>query len=162
MKYLKEAVIRSRNFTSEQFYKPVENEAIQSPEDLIVAQAMSKVNAKLGLVSEKENETSAPSEMSDKGMFGGRQAKFKQNVWKIPSAPAGDQSQPVGLLTQSDLDNYVAFRKDDRLTFTYKDGSAGACCYEAKRGGSDTQASEYEWTDGLIQELIDEGALELM
>lgn len=160
MKYLQEAILRSRQLTYVNDASPA-SVASKTPEEQRIADAIAKVNAKLGIVMVEAEDDNDPA-MSDKGMFGGRQVRFKQNVWKIPSAPAGDVSQPIGLLTQSDLDNYVAFRKDDRLTLKYKDGSAGSCCYVAKRNGSDTEVSEYEWSDGLIQELIDEGALELL
>ena len=101
-------------------------------------------------------------DISDKGSFGNRQIEFVQEVYYIPDAPAGDHTQPVGLITQSDLNNYVIFRKNDRLTFRYKEGTSGSSNYEAKKNGQTDFATDFDWSDALIQELIDEGACKLI
>lgn len=106
--------------------------------------------------------TDAPSDVSDKGQFGNRQVEFSQDVYYIPDAPAGDNSQPIGIITQSDLNNYVIFRKNDRLTFRYKEGTSGSCKYEAKKNGQSDYGCDFDWSDALIQELIDEGSCKLI
>ncbi len=161
MKYLKDAVVRAAKLQSKPKDEVVET---LTGDDKVLADAIAKAEAKLKITeAERQEDAATPNSAShDKGMFGNRQVKFKQNVWKIPKKPAGDVSQPTGILTQSDLDNYVLYRKDDRLTFKYTEGSSGACCYSANRSGSGEENGNIKWTDALIQELIDEGALELL
>jgi len=159
MKYLKDAVLRAKQFESTP-KTSVATDPVLTGDDKIFAEAVKK--AKLNEMERKNDEATPNSASHDKGMFGSRQCKFKQNVWKIPQKPTGDVSQPTGILTQSDLDNYVLYRKDDRLTFKYKSGSAGACVYTASRSGSGEEGGDIKWSDALIQELIDEGALELL
>lgn len=158
MKYLAEAVSRARNID------PSSVVSVKKPssEDELYQQALAKAKAKLNIQEADEYGLPATVDATDKGMFGGRQVRFKEEVYKIPETPAGDASQPVGILTKADLNNYTLFRKDDRLSFKYKEGTAGACCYTATRSGSGEEVDCCDWTDGLIQELIDEGAIELV
>lgn len=99
---------------------------------------------------------------TDKGLYGGRQVEFKQDVYRIPQTPSGDVSQPVGLLTMQDLNNYVLFKKGDRLNFKWKGGTSGQATYEVTRNGDVGIDVDIEWTDPLIRELEDEGAITLM
>lgn len=101
-------------------------------------------------------------DITDKGMFGGRQIEFVQEVYYVPKNPTGDVSQPIGILTQSDLNNYCIFRKNDRLSFKYESGDAGKGSYSAKKNGQEEYTTEFDWSDALIQELIDEGACKLL
>ena len=132
-----------------------------SEEDAILANAIKVVEQKNATTSTDGGAPAAPN-TDDKGVFGNRQIEFTQDVYHIPKNLSGDKSQPVGLLTQSDLTNYVVYRKGDRLTFRYRDGDAGACKYEAKRNGEEEYKCDFDWSDGLIQELIDEGASKLV
>lgn len=158
MKYLSEAIARAKNVDSTERAFKIRETGI-TDEDRLYQDALAKVNAKRN-VMEAEDEQGIDA--SDKGMFGGRQVRFKEEVYKMPQNPTGDASQPIGILTKSDLNNYVLFRKDDRLSFKYKEGTSGACCYEATRHGSGEEVDCCEWSDALIQELIDEGAMELI
>jgi hypothetical protein len=144
------------------YEKPVISSKIEeSVEDRIFKEAVSKV-----LGEDASTDKSDPSKTFDmssenKGHFGGRQITFKQDVYRLPEKPAGDHTQPVGLLTQSDLQNYVLFRKSDRLNFQYVSGTAGQCSYEYKKNGTDEYSSEIPFSDAVIQELIDDGACDL-
>lgn len=100
--------------------------------------------------------------LDNKGHFGGRSISFKQDVYRIPEKPSGDHTQPVGLITQSDLHNYVIFRKNDRITFKYESGTSGNCDYQYKKNGSDSFIDDIAFSDAVIQELIDDGACELV
>lgn len=129
---------------------PVEESVEEQNDDEVIVEA-----------DEDEKEPEANPNTDDKGLFGNRQIEFVQDVYYLPKELGGDKSQPVGLLTQKDLNNYVAFRKGDRLTFRYLKGDAGACTYEAKRNGHENFQCDFDWSDGLIQELIDESAAKL-
>lgn len=159
MSYLRDAV--SKVDPSKPRSAPVQE---TNPDDAVFAAAVAAAKQKLKIV-ENDDPVSPDSEqapdVSDKGLFGGRRVVMKQNIWRLPKNPAGDESQPVGILTQSDLDNYIYLHKGDRLSFKYKTGSTGACCYVVSKGAAEF-GSDIEWTDALIQELIDEGAAELM
>jgi hypothetical protein len=141
--------------------KPAVVQTIISEQERTYQQALKKVLGSIPVVEQAEEAKQTPTN-HDKGMFGNRQVEFTGDVYHIPSAPANDLSQPTGLLTQKDLTNYCVFRKNDRLTFKYVSGDAGNCQYEAKKNGHDTFSREYKWCDGLIQELIDEGACKLI
>ena len=133
-----------------------------SEQDRIYQQAVKKVIGTTVVEADESSEQDTKSTSShDKGMFGNRQVDFLQDVYHVPQSPANDQTQPTGLLTQKDLNNYCVFRKGDRLTFNYVSGDAGNCHYEAKKNGQDKFSREFKWCDGLIQELIDEGACKL-
>lgn len=129
------------------------NQSTISEDDQLYQDAIQRVD--ITSINEDDVDT------SDKGSFGNRQIEFIQDVYHIPEKPAADVSQPIGLLTQSDLANYIAFRKGELLTFRYHNGTAGACKYEAKKNGQNDYNCEYDWSDQLIQELIDEGACKL-
>lgn len=156
MSYLKDAVSKVKPSN----LRPVQETAATNPDDAVFAAAVAAAKQKLKIV-ENDDQQDPSSDVSDKGLFGGRRLVMKQSVWRLPKNPAGDESQPVGLLTQSDLDNYIYLHKGDRLSFKYKSGSSGACCYTVSKGAAEFGA-DIEWSDALIQELIDEGAAELM
>ena len=130
--------------------------------------AIAKAKEKLNITEAPEGDVdvAAPdvdvTDTGDKGQYGSRQVEFKQDVYRIPETPTGDVSQPIGLLTQSDLNNYVLFKKGDRLTFKWVSGEAGTAKYDAVRNGDVSVDANIEWTDALIRELEDEGALTLM
>lgn len=151
MKYLKEAL---RNL--DKTVKPVAKKVVDE-----FTIALDQVLEAIDNLDNTDN--SEPDYSSDnKGHFGGRSVSFKQDVYRIPEKPAGDHTQPVGLLTQSDLQNYVIFRAKDRLSFKYVSGTAGQCTYEYKKNGTDSFIRDIAFSDAVIQELVDDGALELV
>lgn len=129
----------------------------RNADDQAFFNAVNAIDSKKPIVEQTQ-----PSPTDDKGLFGSRQIEFVQDVYHIPQKPAGDYTQPVGLLTQRDLTNYVAYRKGDRLTFRYASGDAGNNHYTARKNGQSDFTKEFDWSDGLIQELIDEGACKLI
>ncbi len=136
---------------------------IADSDDAILAAALEKAKANTTLSeAPEENIDDADSDTTDKGLFGGRQIEFKQDVYRIPDKPSGDVSQPIGLLTQSDLNNYVLFKKGDRLSFKWKGGTSGQAVYDVVRNGDITVEANIEWSDPLIKELEDEGAISLL
>lgn len=144
-----------------------EKSSVVQTEDDVFAEAVAKAKETLNL-SEASYDDDAKAEeahaadSTDKGTYGSRQVEFKQDVYRIPDKPAGDVSQPVGLLTQSDLSNYIIFKKGDRLNFKWKSGTAGQAKYDAVRNGDVSVDANIVWTDALIRELEDEGALDLV
>lgn len=144
-----------------------EKSSVVQTEDDVFAEAVAKAKTKLN-ISEAAYDDDAKAEEAhkedntDKGTYGSRQVEFKQDVWRIPDKPSGDVSQPVGLLTQADLNNYVLFKKGDRLNFKWKSGTAGQAKYDAVRNGDVSVDANIVWTDALIRELEDEGALDLV
>lgn len=147
MSFLKEAIQLAQQL-------PTPQKHIKTSDDVLFELAVAQVDGK--------TEKSDDFDSSDKGLFGNRQIEFTQDVHYIPNKPSGDVSQPVGLLTQSDLNNYRYFHKGDRLSFRYKEGTSGACTYEAKKSGQSDYNCDFDWTDALIQELVDEGACKLI
>lgn len=158
---IKDALLKTRDLKS----LPKEQQKTNLTDDEILAKAIQSVDNKQDDSTSNVNEADEGTDLpvaDDRGMFGGRQVEFAQEVYHVPDNPAGDETQPVGLLTQSDLNNYCVFRKGDRLTFRFTGGTSGACKYEAKKNGQADYTCEYDWSDALIQELIDEGACKLL
>jgi len=148
MKYLKSAILEAQQLK----LKGKDGSHTLSEDDIILNAALNKANANVAESTEYDKF------VSDKGMFGGKKMTFKSDVYKKPTD--GDISSRSGLITTADLHNHVGFRKGDTITFQWVRGEAGASTYSAKSNGQDATSDEIKWTDKLIRELVDEGALQ--
>lgn len=162
----------AQQHNEEQVEQPVAEQEVAKTDDELFADAVAKAKVKLNIneADETDPATDAASEeapegaddSTDKGLYGGRQVEFKQDVYRLPDNPSGDVSQPVGLLTMQDLNNYILFKKGDRLNFKWNGGTSGQATYDVTRNGGVGIDADVEWTDPLIRELEDEGAITLM
>lgn len=162
MSFLQEAITKASKKTTER--TPVTEEL--SPDERMFLDAVKKVQRKTQVNEYAEDDFNATDNAelgnrvdANKGLFGNKQFDVKQELYLLPETLSGDHSQPMGLLTKKDLQQYVFFRSGDIISFEWEGSDGNVSQYKCTVNGSKSYVQDIDWTDLLIQELADEGAI---